>query len=457
MALIENTLKKVCNEEVQSELVMTKEEYKLMDAQSRFQALICEKFRVGRDTIETIAGGRALPLPDTIDDIKYILDRSLMAMNIPPLCYIGNLLGGNAFTYVIGAFATDVAYKFYKDVVINANKEVDEMLPRGQKSLDLIEKISKELAKKYGSQLANIKDDKSLEFLADAAVERMMNHLFSHTGIIQKIMKKVDPKEWFNRIMDNDPVPLDYEKMLYEGIYKGESNNKKRFLYTEVVQGRYGKDWVADGILSKAGVMLEDGRIFGKVRDIEKYGCIIGTEDEVKNRGLSSINQRELSPELIDEINKDRDKQIHAQNKLENIIKPVSNQTCIHKQAIKPRHSSKALIAGLLVTGLSLLFWAFPEVPIIATLIPGALPLIANFVPGTFVSGIGISVWGLIGKVRNTDAPQNVNDVEKAQNIKDEPLELIVPFIKERVKGPSYVDLVMKSRDNSMQALISGS
>ncbi|MFV9875034.1 MAG: hypothetical protein AB8U25_00240 [Rickettsiales endosymbiont of Dermacentor nuttalli] len=456
-ALIKKPLKEVCNEKIHDELMMTKGEYELIDVQSRFKALVCEKFRLGRNAIESVANGKASPLPDTIDNIKYVLDRSLTVMNIPPLCYVGNLLGGSALTYALTTFTTDAAYKFYKDIVINTNKEVDEMLPRGRDLLDLIEEVSDHLARQYGPQLVNIKDDKSLEFLADVAVERMMNHAFYKTSTINKIINKVNPRHILDWFQNRDPIHIDHKKLLYEGIIRGKSNNKRRFLHTKVTKEEYGKDWAADGILSKSGIILEDNSMFGTVKGITKYGCAIGTEDDVKNRGFSSISSEKLPSELINIIKNNRDKQIKAQNKLEKANE--SNDT--HKkpdvQVICKPHirSSKLLVAGLVVAGVSLLFMLFPEIPIIASLVPGAMTLVSSVVPGTCLSGIGMFLGGLIYKLSDKTHSHNIINKEKTENIEYQTLDIQAPLIKERIKGPtsSYIGKII---NNNVQGMTIG-
>ncbi|AIL65990.1 hypothetical protein NOVO_08320 [Rickettsiales bacterium Ac37b] len=431
------------NSSKKEHLLVTREEHQWISAQEEFIKLFCEEFRLERNYIESIAKDKALPMVSLIDKVKTAADKIALLSTAPPFSYLGNALGANPALSALTVFATDYAHAHYKKAVISSFKEVDKMLPRSEEANRLILEIAKEIAFKYALQIANLKDYNSLKLLAEITIERMISHAFAQTGMVKQIEESIRNKvnNALNFVLGSykESRPVNAKQLLYEGIWYGKSSEKDKRIRTVGEKKEFEDNWLADGLLERTGIITQDKRIFGNIKNITKYGCAVGDEIDITLRNLQPVDQSKLNlelKELKETLNKISSKQqkIHfIIDREQNVLNNKGNLANIKASHDTQNYSTlvaKTIIAiGMLSGMLALMIMYAPLLSVLSSVIPGLI-LAGSILTVTGVVLGKIASSKIVGNI-STDIAQ-INTENKEQTIKE------ISF--DQIQGPTPLD-----------------
>ena len=165
----------------------------------------------------------------------------------------------------------DTAKKFASIGEVNDKRDADHYSNAKQ----AFEYVAEELVRSYGMQLDNIDGDKAIEELANAATEKMLNHLSNNTSTMKKFRQFAQRP--FASVISNISSKLsnvkqdtrDYIAEMLEGVIKGESTDGKKTIKTKDAA-----TWQADAIFENPAVTIDGENIYYNDKsDAKTYGA----------------------------------------------------------------------------------------------------------------------------------------------------------------------------------------
>lgn len=175
----------------------------------------------------------------------------------------------------------------------------------------IFEEVAQHLIDTYGMQIDKL-DEKGIEKLSNAAVERMLCHVNNQVsyGIISDLGKNItdirkfisQPSEYSRRIGaylsgDKERKKKDVE-LLIEGIIEGESASVS--VTTKKSEGE--KRWEVNEVFTKPAVTRNGKVFYRKDSDLEKYGV---RKEKIIPKDYQRYKEGQISPKMVQRVEKD--------------------------------------------------------------------------------------------------------------------------------------------------------
>ena len=156
------------------------------------------------------------------------------------------------------------------------------------------------LATRFRDQIGLLSHNESIPRMADMAVARIFRHAMSSNGhTVSRAPSKVGTLFRYvaSTIVNVGPEPEVVRKSLieisvdalskYEHRVLAWDREDERFLILDeqISQGRF-RDWTVKGIFEHAGIRSNGIAYKGMNQNVQKYGYVYSSKDEVKNRGM---------------------------------------------------------------------------------------------------------------------------------------------------------------------------
>ena len=175
----------------------------------------------------------------------------------------------------------------------------------------IFEEVAQHLINTYGIQIDKL-DEKGIEKLSDAAVERMLCHVNNQVsyGIISDLGKYIEdikkfisePSEYSRRIGaylsgDKERKKEDID-LLIEGIIEGESASVS--VTTKKSEGE--EKWEVNEVFTKPAVTTNGKVFYYKDSDLEKYGV---RKEKIIPKDYQKYKEGQISPKMDQRLKKD--------------------------------------------------------------------------------------------------------------------------------------------------------
>ena len=226
----------------------------------------------------------------------------------------GPLAGGPIFAAVgsVAKWGAGEVKNYQQEAACKAAKAFCEIGNQDEdRAKKIFEDVAQSLIDTYGMQIDKL-DEKGIEKLSNAAVERMLCHVnnrvsygvISDLGKTTKEIKKFisHPGEYSRRIgeyLSGDKTKIKEDaELLIEGIIEGEAASVA--ITTKKSEG--GKKWEVNEVFTKPAV-TRNGKIFyHKYSDLEKYGI---RKEKFIPTEYKQYGQEEISSRMIQKLEKD--------------------------------------------------------------------------------------------------------------------------------------------------------